>query len=154
MPTALRDVRSQGQSGKHMLALSFSGFDPFATSGGAPCCACQVRRSAPYPLKSPEPMLSTKNAAIFKKTTSTRKEQTSFQKQKLALRDVNSFASSTVFKQGFNGDGAVVSYLENKGDNHETYDNSISLCIRALQHGRTCKDGSSRAERQDPSYVA
>jgi hypothetical protein len=28
MPTALRDVRSQGQSGKHMLALSFSGFDP------------------------------------------------------------------------------------------------------------------------------
>jgi hypothetical protein len=32
MPTALRDVRSQGQSGKHMLALSFSGFDPKATS--------------------------------------------------------------------------------------------------------------------------
>jgi hypothetical protein len=28
MTTALRDVRSQGQSGKHMLALSFSGFDP------------------------------------------------------------------------------------------------------------------------------
>jgi hypothetical protein len=28
MPTALRDVRSQGQRGKHMLALSFSGFDP------------------------------------------------------------------------------------------------------------------------------
>jgi len=28
MPTALRDVRSQGQSGKHLLALSFSGFDP------------------------------------------------------------------------------------------------------------------------------
>jgi hypothetical protein len=28
MPTALRDVRSQGQSGKYMLALSFSGFDP------------------------------------------------------------------------------------------------------------------------------
>jgi hypothetical protein len=27
MPTALRDVRSQGQSGKHLLALSFSGFD-------------------------------------------------------------------------------------------------------------------------------
>jgi hypothetical protein len=30
MPTALRDVRSQGQSGKHLLALSFSGFDPAA----------------------------------------------------------------------------------------------------------------------------
>jgi hypothetical protein len=28
MPAALRDVRSQGQSGKHLLALSFSGFDP------------------------------------------------------------------------------------------------------------------------------
>jgi hypothetical protein len=27
MPTALRNVRSQGQSGKHMLALSFSAFD-------------------------------------------------------------------------------------------------------------------------------
>src|SRR3979411_2580982 len=32
MPTALRDVRFQGQSGKHMLTLSFSGFDPKATS--------------------------------------------------------------------------------------------------------------------------
>src|SRR5258705_331438 len=28
MPTALRDVRFQGQLGKHLLALSFSGFDP------------------------------------------------------------------------------------------------------------------------------
>jgi hypothetical protein len=28
MPTTLRDVRFQGQSGKHMLASSFSGFDP------------------------------------------------------------------------------------------------------------------------------
>jgi ABC-type phosphate/phosphonate transport system substrate-binding protein len=63
--------------------------------------------------------------------------------KKLALRDVNSFASSAVPKQGLNGDGAVVSYLENKGDNHETYDNSISLCVRALQHGRACKHGSS-----------
>jgi hypothetical protein len=32
--------------------------------------------------------------------------------QKLALQGVNSFASSTVPKQGFNGDAAVVSYLE------------------------------------------
>jgi hypothetical protein len=32
MPTALRDVRSQGQSVKHLLALSFSGFDPTETS--------------------------------------------------------------------------------------------------------------------------
>jgi hypothetical protein len=70
-------------------------------------------------------------------------EGATFQKQKLALRDVNNFASFTVLKQGFNGDGAVVSYLENKGDNHETYDNSIGLCVRALQHGRACKHGSS-----------
>jgi hypothetical protein len=32
MPTTLRDVRFRGQSGKHMLALRFSGFDPFRTS--------------------------------------------------------------------------------------------------------------------------
>src|SRR5260221_8993202 len=28
MPTAFRDVRFQGQSGKHLLTLSFSGFRP------------------------------------------------------------------------------------------------------------------------------
>src|SRR5258708_11305315 len=28
MPTLFRNVRSQGQSRKHVLALSFSGFDP------------------------------------------------------------------------------------------------------------------------------
>ena len=33
MPTVLRDVRSRGQSGKHVLALSFSGFDPEQTWG-------------------------------------------------------------------------------------------------------------------------
>ena len=32
MPTALSDVRSQGQSGKNLLALRFSGFDPTETS--------------------------------------------------------------------------------------------------------------------------
>jgi hypothetical protein len=31
MPTLLRDVRSRGQSGKHLLALSFSAFDPKRT---------------------------------------------------------------------------------------------------------------------------
>ena len=31
MPTALRNVRSQGQSGKHVLVVSFSGFDPSGT---------------------------------------------------------------------------------------------------------------------------
>src|SRR6202165_2391404 len=43
---------------------------------------------------------------------------------------------SIALKEDFNGDGAVVSYLNNKGDNHETRDNSISLCVRALQHVR------------------
>ena len=33
MPTAVRDVRSQGQSGKHILAVSFSGLDPNRTCG-------------------------------------------------------------------------------------------------------------------------
>ena len=28
MPTVLRNVRSLGQSGSHLLALGFSGFDP------------------------------------------------------------------------------------------------------------------------------
>src|SRR5258705_10802572 len=32
MPTLFRNVRSQGQSRKHVLALSFSGFDPTRTS--------------------------------------------------------------------------------------------------------------------------
>jgi len=31
MPTLFRNVRSQGQSRKHVLALSFSGFDPERT---------------------------------------------------------------------------------------------------------------------------
>jgi hypothetical protein len=75
------------------------------------------------------------------------------QKKKPALRDVNSVASSTVLKLGFNGDGAVVSYLEKKGDNHETYDNSISLCVRALRRGRNSPHSSSRVARQDLSHL-
>jgi hypothetical protein len=31
MPIVFRDVQFQGQSGKHLLALSFSGFDPEPT---------------------------------------------------------------------------------------------------------------------------
>src|SRR5260370_7344503 len=41
MPTALRDVRSQGHSGKHMLAWSFSGFDPFVWTGRALQAECE-----------------------------------------------------------------------------------------------------------------
>ena len=33
MPTALRNVRYWENSGKHLLALSFSAFDPKATFG-------------------------------------------------------------------------------------------------------------------------
>jgi hypothetical protein len=32
MPTVFRDVRFQGQSGKHLLVLGISPFDPFETS--------------------------------------------------------------------------------------------------------------------------
>jgi hypothetical protein len=46
IPTALRDVRSQGQSGKHMLALSFSDFDPTATSAVSFECASLNRYDA------------------------------------------------------------------------------------------------------------
>ena len=35
MPTVFRDVRFQEQSGNHLLALSFSGFDPDVWSGRA-----------------------------------------------------------------------------------------------------------------------
>src|SRR5260370_26092854 len=35
-------------------------------------------------------------------------------------------------EEGFNGDGAVVSYLDDKGDNDEPYSNSISS-VRVIQ---------------------
>jgi hypothetical protein len=43
MPTALRDVRSQGQSRKHVLALSFSAFDPEETSPGRGASRGEIR---------------------------------------------------------------------------------------------------------------
>jgi hypothetical protein len=46
MPTASRDVRSQGQSGKHLLGLSFSDFDPFRTS---PYVASPIPNHVPRP---------------------------------------------------------------------------------------------------------
>jgi hypothetical protein len=46
MPAALRDVRSQGQSGKHMLASSFSGFDPTRT------LACILRVAVVRPVSA------------------------------------------------------------------------------------------------------
>src|ERR1700694_5774339 len=58
-----------------------------------------------------------------------------------ALRDVNSLAASIALKEEFKEqrkDDAVVYYLNNKGDNHETYDNRTSNCIRSPKHIRAC----------------
>src|SRR5260370_26555919 len=41
-------------------------------------------------------------------------------------------------KEEFNGVGAVVSYLNNKGDHHETYNNRTSNCIRSPKLIRAC----------------
>ena len=46
-------------------------------------------------------------------------------------------------KEEFNGDDAVLSYLNSEGENNETYDNSISHCVRALRYGRLRKHSSS-----------
>src|SRR5258705_7925703 len=48
MPTTLRDVRFQGQSGKHMLLAGISPFDPFETFG----IETDVQR--PVPGRAPE----------------------------------------------------------------------------------------------------
>jgi hypothetical protein len=48
MPTAVRDVRSQGQSGKHMLGLSSSQFDPFRTSKPLVLTGLFVRHPGQY----------------------------------------------------------------------------------------------------------
>jgi hypothetical protein len=50
MPTAVRDVRSQGQSGKHILAVSFSGFDPRTDLGS----------TVVAPTSFPEPFINIK----------------------------------------------------------------------------------------------
>src|ERR1700674_2352450 len=62
-------------------------------------------------------------------------------------------SATSAADKDFIGDGAVVSYVNNKGDNHETYGNGTSRCVGALQHLRICPHSSSRVERQDPSHV-
>ena len=86
-----------------LASLSLAGQEhgrtiPLAVIGRSTVLRMPISRSrlGALPLKSPELMLSWKTAATFK-------EQTSFQKH--ALRAVNSFASSTVLKQDFNGNG-------------------------------------------------
>ncbi|HXM51277.1 MAG TPA: hypothetical protein VN956_25765 [Pyrinomonadaceae bacterium] len=61
MALVLGDVRSSGQSGKHLLALSFSGFDPFRKSG------CQTpRKRCPPKTAKPQLWLSEKSAKPMK----------------------------------------------------------------------------------------
>jgi len=62
-------------------------------------------------------------------------------------------ARTSAANKGFIGDGAVASYLNSKGDNHETYGNGTSLSVSALQHLRICPHSWSRVGRQDPSHV-
>src|SRR5258708_6149327 len=52
MAFLLRDVRSPGQSGNYMLALSFSAFDPVRTSGVFNVrCPCESKTQAFTPLR-------------------------------------------------------------------------------------------------------
>jgi hypothetical protein len=53
-----------------------------------------------------------------------------------APRDVNSLAASVALKKS--GVSAVASYLKNKGDSHETYNNRTSTCIRSPELIRAC----------------
>ena len=51
------------------------------------------------------------------------------QKPKTCTADVNSFASSTVHEECFNGDGAVVSYLENIWKTKETTMKPVTIAL-------------------------
>src|ERR1700730_2558745 len=53
-------------------------------------------------------------------------------------------------KREFNGVGAVVSYLNNKGDNHETYDNRASNCIRSPKHMRARTRRNEHGKSRQP----
>src|ERR1700716_3308152 len=66
-----------------------------------------------------------------------------------ALRDVSSLAASIALKEEFNGDGAIVSYLRNKGDNHEIHHNRTGNCIHCPEHVRTC---ARRARRRNARW--
>src|SRR6266849_7256360 len=62
------------------------------------------------------------------------------------LRFAMAPSATSAANKGFIGDGAVVSYVNKNGDNHETHGNGTSLCVRALQHLRICPHSSSRVE--------
>ena len=52
--------------------------------------------------------------------------------------NVNSLGGFYRSKEEFNGDDAVLSYLNDKGENHETYNISTSNCVYCPDHVRTC----------------
>src|SRR5450631_3478438 len=62
-------------------------------------------------------------------------------------------SATSAANRDFIGDGAVVSYLNNKGDNNETYGDGTSLYVRALRHLRICPDNSSRVGRQESYHI-
>src|ERR1700743_3652926 len=54
-------------------------------------------------------------------------------------------SATSAANRGFIGNGAVVSYLNDKGDNDETYyGNGTSLYVRALRQLRICPYNSAR----------
>jgi hypothetical protein len=57
MPTAMRDVRSRGQSGKHILAVSLSGFDPSVWTGRALQAECEKMEGVGLAHLYPRPLL-------------------------------------------------------------------------------------------------
>jgi len=70
-----------------------------------------------------------------------------------AWKRYGTFGRIGAANKGFIGDDAAVSYLNNKGDNHEIYSNGTGYCVRALQQLRICPQRSSQLEDQDPSLV-
>jgi hypothetical protein len=56
-------------------------------------------------------------------------------------------------KKGFNGDGAVVSYLNDKGDNHGPYGNYF-CSVRAVQRVGICPHSHEPRASTDPIHAA
>jgi hypothetical protein len=56
-------------------------------------------------------------------------------------------------KKGFNGDGAVASYLNDKGDNHGPHGNNICN-VRAVQRVGICPHSHEPRASTDPIHAA
>ena len=59
---------------------------------------------------------------------------------------MNSLGGFYRSKEEFNGDDAVLSYLNDKGENHETYNISTSNFVYCPKHVRTCADPDAHLE--------